>query len=106
MELHKAQLDAGKGGVGPTGVNPSSIPLAQLLKNPQALNALSSLTGLQGLSSLSTLLAPDSSQGLVAAAALAAQRQKVYQSKLRASTATTAPANGSPKEKRSKFSPY
>lgn len=106
MELHKAQLEVGKGGSGSSGVNPSSIPLAQLLKNPQALNALSSLTGMQGLTSLTSLLAPDSSQGL-AAAAVAAQRHKAYQSKLRASATTHAPTNGSSKDsKRSKFAPY
>ena len=108
MELHKAQLEVGKSGSttgGAGGLNPSAIPLAQLLKNPQALNALSSLTGLQGLSSLTSLLAPDSSQGLAAAAA--AHRQKAYQPKLRASASAHSPANGTPKEtKRSKFAPY
>ncbi|ROT81072.1 putative poly(rC)-binding protein 3 isoform X1 [Penaeus vannamei] len=45
MELHKAQLEVSKGGsTGSGGLSPSAIPLAQLLKNPQALNALSSLT--------------------------------------------------------------
>lgn len=98
MELHKAQLEVGKSGSGSSGVSPSSIPLAQLLKNPQALNALSSLTGMQGLTSLSSLLAADSQAGL----AVVAARHKAY-SKLRAST----PTNGSPKEtKRSKFAPY
>ncbi|KAF2362861.1 K domain type 1 [Trinorchestia longiramus] len=123
MELHKAQLDVSKGGASASGMNPNAIPLAQLLKNPQALNALSSLTGLQGLTSLSSLLAPDS-QTLAAAVAAsqAAQRQKTYQPKLRSSSsavaqlqgpsvspgATSANANGSsPKEsKRSKFAPY
>lgn len=123
MELHKAQLDVSKGGASAAGMNPNAIPLAQLLKNPQALNALSSLTGLQGLSSLTSLLAPDS-QSLAAAvaAAQAAQRQKTYQPKLRSSSSTTpqqqgpsvspaaaaSNANGSsPKEsKRSKFAPY
>lgn len=125
MELHKAQLDVSKGGApaAPASINPNAIPLAQLLKNPQALNALSSLTGLQGLTSLTSLLAPDS-QSLAAAvaAAQAAQRQKVYQPKLRTSTSNVAQqqqstsvatasatsANGSsPKEnKRNKFSPY
>lgn len=124
MELHKAQLDVSKGGASASagGVNPNAIPLAQLLKNPQALNALSSLTGLQGLTSLTSLLAPDS-QTLAAAvaAAQAAQRQKAYQPKLRTSSSTipqqqgpsvsatvAANANGSsPKEsKRSKFAPY
>jgi hypothetical protein len=123
MELHKAQLDVSKGGASASGMNPNAIPLAQLLKNPQALNALSSLTGLQGLTSLSSLLAPDS-QTLAAAVAAsqAAQRQKTYQPKLRSSSsavaqlqgssispgATSTNANGSsPKEsKRSKFAPY
>jgi len=124
MELHKAQLDVSKGGApaAPAGINPNAIPLAQLLKNPQALNALSSLTGLQGLTSLTSLLAPDS-QTLAAAvaAAQAAQRQKVFTPKHRTSssgisqqqstsvaTPSVANANGSsPKEnKRNKFSPY
>ena len=130
MELHKAQLDVSKGGAAPSsaGINPNAIPLAQLLKNPQALNALSSLTGLQGLTSLTSLLAPDS-QSLAAAvaAAQAAQRQKAYQPKLRSTSSsssstlpqqqsgggpsvsmTASQANGSsPKEsKRSKFAPY
>lgn len=124
MELHKAQLDVSKGGASTTGLNPNTIPLAQLLKNPQALNALSSLTGLQGLTSLTSLLAPDS-QSLAAAVAAAqsAQRQKAYQPKLRSSSgipqqqgpsaaaaaaAVATNSNGSsPKEsKRSKFAPY
>ncbi|XP_069186776.1 poly(rC)-binding protein 3 isoform X4 [Procambarus clarkii] len=109
MELHKAQLEVSKGGSGSTGsggLSPSAIPLAQLLKNPQALNALSSLTGLQGLSSLTSLLAPDSSQGLAGIAA-ANRHNKAYQPKLRAQASVHQPTNGSPKEnKRSKFAPY
>ncbi|KAK3862216.1 hypothetical protein Pcinc_031893, partial [Petrolisthes cinctipes] len=109
MELHKAQLDVSKGGSGSgsgSGLNPSAIPLAQLLKNPQALNALSSLTGLQGLTSLSSLLAPESSQGLAGLAA-ASRHNKGYQPKMRTQASVHQPANGSPKEnKRSKFAPY
>jgi len=108
MELHKAQLEVSKGGSTPGqgGLNPSAIPLAQLLKNPQALNALSSLTGLQGLSSLTSLLAPDSSQGLAGIAA-AHRHSKAYQPKLRAQASANQPTNGTPKEnKRSKFAPY
>lgn len=107
MELHKAQLEVSKGGsTGSGGLSPSAIPLAQLLKNPQALNALSSLTGLQGLSSLTSLLAPDSSQGLAGIAA-AHRHNKAYQPKLRAQASAHQPTNGTPKEnKRSKFAPY
>ncbi|KAK8754654.1 hypothetical protein OTU49_017021 [Cherax quadricarinatus] len=109
MELHKAQLEVSKGGSGSTGsggLSPSAIPLAQLLKNPQALNALSSLTGLQGLSSLTSLLAPDSSQGLAGFAA-ANRHNRAYQPKLRTQASVHQPTNGSPKEnKRSKFAPY
>ncbi|XP_050739947.1 poly(rC)-binding protein 3-like isoform X3 [Eriocheir sinensis] len=109
MELHKAQLEVSKGGSasgGSGGLSPSAIPLAQLLKNPQALNALSSLTGLQGLTSLTSLLAPESSQGLAGLAA-AGRHGKAYQPKLRAAASVQQPANGSPKEnKRSKFAPY
>ncbi|XP_045135441.1 poly(rC)-binding protein 3-like isoform X1 [Portunus trituberculatus] len=109
MELHKAQLEVSKGGSGSGtsgGLSPSAIPLAQLLKNPQALNALSSLTGLQGLTSLTSLLAPESSQGLAGLAA-AGRHGKAYQPKLRAAASVQQPTNGSPKEnKRSKFAPY
>lgn len=110
MELHKAQLEVSKGGSASGGsgggLSPSAIPLAQLLKNPQALNALSSLTGLQGLTSLTSLLAPESSQGLAGLAA-AGRHGKSYQPKLRAAASVQQPANGSPKEnKRSKFAPY
>lgn len=111
MELHKAQLDVSKGGSGGSGgsgsgLSPSAIPLAQLLKNPQALNALSSLTGLQGLTSLTSLLAPESSHGLAGLAA-ASRHNKGYQTKLRAQASVHQPADGSPKEnKRSKFAPY
>ncbi|XP_066980863.1 poly(rC)-binding protein 3 isoform X6 [Macrobrachium rosenbergii] len=110
MELHKAQLEVSKGGSGSTGsggLSPSAIPLAQLLKNPQALSALSSLTGLQGLSSLTSLLAPDSSHGLAGFAA-AQRHNKAYQPKLRAPASAHQPTNGTPKSenKRSKFAPY
>lgn len=108
MELHKAQLEVSKGGsgTGSGGLSPSAIPLAQLLKNPQALNALSSLTGLQGLSSLTSLLAPDSSQGLAGLVGVN-RHNKAYQPKLRAQASVHQPTNGSPKEnKRSKFAPY
>lgn len=113
MELHKAQLEVSKGGSGTAssgGLSPSAIPLAQLLKNPQALNALSSLTGLQGLSSLTSLLAPDSTGGLAQVhAAQANLRNKAYQPKLRqpATSQLQQPTNGTSKDsKRSKFAPY
>ncbi|CAL4060191.1 unnamed protein product [Meganyctiphanes norvegica] len=113
MELHKAQLEVSKGGSGTAssgGLSPSAIPLAQLLKNPQALNALSSLTGLQGLSSLTSLLAPDSTGGLAQMhAAQANLRNKAYQPKLRqpATSQLQQPTNGTSKDtKRSKFAPY
>ena len=98
MELHKAQIDnVSKGSSGGVsgGLSPQAIPLAQLLKNPQALNALSSLTGLQGLSSLTSLLDPDS-QDL--------GRGKGYKLRSQGPHAS----NGTPNKenKRSKFAPY
>lgn len=126
MELHKAQIDVSKGSLQAVGINPNAIPLAQLLKNPQALQALSSLTGLQGLSSLTSLLAPDS-QSLAAAvaAAQAAHRQKAQPLKNRSvntpnqaimpasssspscSSSSNALSASPPREnKRTKFAPY
>ena len=90
MELHRVHADPAKGSSSGT-VNPNSIPLAQLLKNPQALSALSTITGIPGLSSLSNILSADTN------------RNQKTPPKFRPQAL---PANGTAKDKKAKFSPY
>lgn len=109
VEMHKANLessadDAEEGAAGPpaaSGLNPSAIPLANLLKNPAALNALSSLTNIN-LSSLGGLQELLGGNGTVQTTGVH-KTHKAYTPRMRAPPGGSSPPRD---QKRNKFQPY
>jgi len=111
VEMHKANLEGAQGeeegagagasaGPGPGALNPSAIPLANLLKNPGALNALSALTNIN-LSSLGGLQELLGGNGTV-------QTTGVHKKPYAARGMRAPPGGSSPPrdQKRNKFQPY
>ena len=100
VNLEGAQAAEDESGGGAGALNPSAIPLANLLKNPSALNALSALTNVN-LSSLGGLQELLAGNGSPQAAGL---HKKPY-----APRGMRVPPGGSspPRDqKRNKFQPY
>jgi len=121
VEMHKANLEGaapegessqggGGGGMGGGGggggevssLNPSAIPLANLLKNPGALNALSALTNINlgSLGGLQELLAGN---GSVQTTGVHKQTHKTYTPRMRSTPGGSSPPRD---QKRNKFQPY
>lgn len=102
VEMHKANLEGAQGGEeeGGSALNPSAIPLANLLKNPGALNALSALTNIN-LSSLGGLQELLGGNGSV-------QTTGVHKKPYAARGMRAPPGGSSPPrdQKRNKFQPY
>ncbi|XP_037094670.1 poly(rC)-binding protein 3-like isoform X2 [Pollicipes pollicipes] len=107
VEMHKANLEgsqaeeesssSGAGGSG-GALNPSAIPLANLLKNPGALNALSALTNIN-LSSLGGLQELLGGSGAVQTTGV---HKKTYTPRMQRAPGGSSP----PRDKRNKFQPY
>ncbi|KAF0312994.1 Poly(rC)-binding protein 3 [Amphibalanus amphitrite] len=101
VEMHKANLEGAQGGDEEGGaLNPSAIPLANLLKNPAALNALSALTNIN-LSSLGGLQELLGGNGSVQTTGV---NKKPYNPRgMRAPPGGSSPPRD---QKRNKFQPY
>ena len=96
--MHKANLEGAQDEDG-AALNPSAIPLANLLKNPAALNALSALTNIN-LSSLGGLQELLGGNGSVQTTGV---HKKTYAPRMRGPPGGSSPPRDA---KRNKFQPY